>query len=170
MNGRTLVLGAGPHTVKREGDILCDINPYDNIDVVWDLNTVPWPWPDGSFDTINASHVLEHLEKSTFSLFFDECWRLLQPGGMLYLEVPDVGNADLAFSDPTHRQYFTVFSFLNYITVLGIKQHPWTVHHAWNPVFVRNQHGSLVMLLWPIPDELLDNETLLSLNLKFKSS
>lgn len=40
------------------------------------------------FDVINLSHVIEHIHDPTAIL--DACYRLLKPGGMLWLETPSI--------------------------------------------------------------------------------
>jgi SAM-dependent methyltransferase len=78
------------------------------IMAVWDLNDLPWPWHDNSFDSIVARSVLEHLKLNLVESL-DECWRILAPGGTLYLKLPH-WNADTAHSDPTHRWFFSLQS------------------------------------------------------------
>ncbi len=47
------------------------------------------PYGDGTVDTILAEHVLEHLDFSEESRVWPELARVLRPGGVLTLEVPD---------------------------------------------------------------------------------
>jgi predicted SAM-dependent methyltransferase len=70
------------------------------VDVTWDLNVLPWPWPDCSFDLIVACAVLEHLRLNLVESI-DECWRILRPGGMLHVKLPH-WQSDNSYSDPTH--------------------------------------------------------------------
>jgi Uncharacterized protein conserved in bacteria len=49
-----------------------------------------FPWKDGSACCVYASHVLEHLTKDTTSNFFTEAYRVLAPGGILRIVVPDL--------------------------------------------------------------------------------
>jgi len=48
------------------------------------------PFPDSSFDFVYHSHVLEHIEKSRASDFVFECVRVLKPGGILRVVLPDL--------------------------------------------------------------------------------
>lgn len=47
------------------------------------------PFPDGSFDIVTAKHVLEHTERPLAALA--EIRRVLRPGGVLLVVVPDAG-------------------------------------------------------------------------------
>ena len=79
-----------------------------HVDIAHDLNSVPWPWPDGSFDGIVAHSVLEHLE--SFYAFFDEAWRILRPRGTIEVIVPRWDHVNVAI-DPTHKRGYHVESF-----------------------------------------------------------
>ena len=78
------------------------------IAVVWDLNILPWPWPDNSFDLIVVRSVLEHLKLNLVESL-DECWRILRPKGQIFLKLPH-WKSDVAYWDPTHRWQFSVRS------------------------------------------------------------
>lgn len=78
------------------------------VDVAHDLNKLPWPWPDGSFDLIVAHSVLEHLVHDLV-VTLNECWRLLRPGGKLRLKLP-MWNSEISHRDPTHRWFFSTGS------------------------------------------------------------
>ena len=44
------------------------------------------PFPEGTFDTILCTEVLEHVPEP--SLILAECYRVVKPGGVLYVTVP----------------------------------------------------------------------------------
>jgi len=101
----TLNLGCG--NVILPGAVNHDIRRHrPEIDVVHDLNVLPWPWADESFDLIVAQAVLEHLQ-ITLIESMDECWRLLRPEGTLDLRVP-WWQSDSSYRDPTHRWFFSL--------------------------------------------------------------
>lgn len=70
------------------------------IDVVHDLDVLPWPWPDNAFRRIYAWAVLEHLHLTLLESL-NEAWRILQPGGVIQVKVPKAGYYT-AYRDPTH--------------------------------------------------------------------
>ncbi|MCF8144163.1 MAG: glycosyltransferase [Deltaproteobacteria bacterium] len=48
------------------------------------------PFPDGVFDAVYHSHLLEHLPKDHADEFLKECFRVIKPGGILRVVVPDL--------------------------------------------------------------------------------
>lgn len=63
------------------------------------------PFPDGSFDFIYCSHVLEHVVDDRQAL--TELWRVLRPGGQALLMVPLHGattSEDPSITDPMERE------------------------------------------------------------------
>lgn len=71
------------------------------IDVAWDLNQTPWPWPSNTFSRVNAWAVLEHLRLDLVESM-DEIWRILRPIGKVHIKVPR-HMTDRAYTDPTHH-------------------------------------------------------------------
>lgn len=57
--------------------------------VIADL-TKRFPWPDHSAECIYTSHTLEHFSREEGLHFLSECRRVLGPGGILRIIVPDV--------------------------------------------------------------------------------
>lgn len=71
------------------------------------------PLPDGSVDSISGFDFLEHLNRGNgssqneFIGFMSEAFRLLRPGGVLFLVTPAFPSP-AAFQDPTHVNFITV--------------------------------------------------------------
>ena len=71
------------------------LDGWDNVDIAdngggVDLSIFPWPFADESASEILASHIVEHFTKSDGRRFLQECYRVLMPGGALFLAVPDM--------------------------------------------------------------------------------
>jgi SAM-dependent methyltransferase len=48
------------------------------------------PYADSSFDVVYHSHLLEHFSKESAPVFLRECRRVLKPGGVIRVVVPDL--------------------------------------------------------------------------------
>jgi predicted SAM-dependent methyltransferase len=57
--------------------------------VCWNL-TRGIPFDDRTFDAVYHSHFLEHLDRAAALRFLGECWRVLKPGGILRIVLPDL--------------------------------------------------------------------------------
>ena len=96
---KKLNLGSGED--KKEGFINIDLNPLTEPDINHDLNQIPYPFKDNTFDEIVAFHILEHLDKPF--LIMKELHRILKPGGLLHIKVPHFSRG---FSHAEHKAGF----------------------------------------------------------------
>jgi SAM-dependent methyltransferase len=90
-----------------------------------DLEREPLPFPDAGFDAVFASHVLEHLREPL--ALTDECFRVLRPGGLLYLECPSTRSLWLP-SMPFARDAARSLSFYDDPTHVGRPHTPQSLH------------------------------------------
>jgi len=60
------------------------------------------PLPDDHAALVYSSHFLEHIPREQVAGFLTECWRILAPGGVLRLVLPDLENLCRAYL--THRE------------------------------------------------------------------
>lgn len=106
------VLNLGCGRKHLPGAVNLDVTPDTSPDVVHDLNRRPWPFPDDSFREVVALDVIEHLDDVIGSM--EEIHRVCRDGAVVRITLPhySCGNA---FTDPTHRHYFSYFSF-HYVT------------------------------------------------------
>lgn len=122
---RELLLGCGNSREKQVKWTGSD-GPFENVttldidqgcepDVVWDINNMPLPFDDDSFDEIHAYECLEHTGKQgDWKFFFDqfaELHRILKPGGVLVATVP-MWDSPWAWGDPGHTRVITRGSLL----------------------------------------------------------
>ncbi len=114
-----MLLGAGSRKEKglffvgREGFTALttlDFNADHSPDVVWDLEELPLPFEDESFDEIHAYEVLEHTgtqgDWKFFFAQFSDLWRILKPGGHLFVTCPSYKSM-WAWGDPSHKRVLT---------------------------------------------------------------
>lgn len=79
-----LDIGAGDS--QRPGWVTLDIT--DNCDLFWDLRR-GIPFPDNSVDVIYSSHLLEHMSYRDGLSLLREALRVLKPGGVVSVCVPN---------------------------------------------------------------------------------
>ncbi|MGH9897195.1 MAG: class I SAM-dependent methyltransferase, partial [bacterium] len=107
--GKLLRLNLGCGKDIRPGYVNHDVIRHcDGVDMVHDLRHLPWPWVDDSAEEIRAIDVLEHLPEVI--PIIDECWRVLHPGGVLHLSVPNYAH-ESAWPHTTHAYPFYLDSF-----------------------------------------------------------
>jgi len=108
---RVLEIGSGrrPYEAAPGEEVVhLDRRPLPHIEQVWDLEQVPYPFPDSSFDRVIALDVLEHLSGTVRVI--EELWRIARPGARLLVRVPHWASYR-AHRDPTHRAFFDEQSF-----------------------------------------------------------
>lgn len=93
-----------------------------------------WPYPNGAFEAIYSSHVLEHLTLHGAKVCLAESYRCLQPGGVLRISVPDL-DACIREYDPSRSMEWSISLFE------ATERHEKNMHH-----FMYN-FGSLQALL-----------------------
>ena len=85
---RYLNLGCGGRFHR--GWVNVDIVSSDPARVVQHNILESLPFDDSTFDAVYHSHVLEHLPRAAAPRFLAECRRVLRPGGVLRIVVPDL--------------------------------------------------------------------------------
>ncbi|NOR70222.1 MAG: methyltransferase domain-containing protein [Methylomarinum sp.] len=48
------------------------------------------PFPDSSYDVVYQSHLLEHFNKADVPKFLQECFRVMKPGAVIRIAIPDL--------------------------------------------------------------------------------
>ena len=79
-----------------------DFADIEGVDVVHNLTNFPYPFEDESVDVIHTSHFIEHLDGFERMKFFDECYRILKPGGKMR-HIHPYYKSVRAVQDPTHK-------------------------------------------------------------------
>ena len=94
------------------------------------------PLPDASVSVLYSSHMLEHLERSTARHFLGEVRRVLRPGGILRLAVPNLrlfvedyqatgdGDRFIARTELTKQRRDDLRGKLRYL-IAGERHHQW---------------------------------------------
>lgn len=99
---RRVNLGAGSDI--RAGFVNVDWAALPGVDIVHNLDVLPWPFEDASVDEIIANDIFEHVNDALG--FVNEIGRILKPGGVLRMRTCHWQHIN-AHTDPTHRRFPT---------------------------------------------------------------
>lgn len=102
MSLKKLNLGCG--TDFKDGWVNLDSAAISGVDVVHNVETLPLPFEDNSFEEILAQDILEHIE---YVPVLRDLHRILAPGGKIHIRVPHFTSKN-NFIDPTHKRQFSV--------------------------------------------------------------
>lgn len=144
-----IVLDVGCGENKQPGAVGMDMRPLPGVDIVHDLEELPWPLPDECCLSIIARHIVEHINphRGGFLRWMDECWRVLKFGGQLAIVTPHAFSVGFA-QDPTHCNmcnektwlYFDPINSADFAKVSGgdlygiYRPKPWAIRHLnWSP-------------------------------------
>ncbi len=92
-------LGCGAN--KQTGCFGVDARELPGVDLVWDLQSFPWPMPDRCARVVFMSHFWEHVNPQLTIQFMAEVHRICEPGAQVLIASPYA--AEFRFvQDPTH--------------------------------------------------------------------
>lgn len=119
-----LLVGCGTNRKKRlaypnrrewRDLVTLDMNEDHKPDVLWDLENMPLPFGDDTFEEIHAYDVLEHMGQQGDWRFFFKQWmefyRLLKHGGVFFGICPSP-DSPWAWGDPGHTRMLTPASLI----------------------------------------------------------
>ena len=105
------------------------------------------PFADSSFDAVYHSHLLEHFPKRYAPVFLQECFRVLKPGGIIRVAVPDL--------EQIARLYLDLLEKALQGDEEAQKRYDWIMLEMFDQM-VRNQPGGEMRNYWkqnPMPAE-----------------
>ncbi len=105
------------------------------------------PFGNASFDVIYHSHLLEHFSRSYAVDFMRECFRVLKPGGILRVVVPDLEQIVRCYLDNLEGSLTG--------DELSQKKYDWILLELFDQM-VRNESGGEMLAYWktnPMPAE-----------------
>jgi hypothetical protein len=94
------VLDVGCGSYKIPNSVGMDQFNLPNVDIIHDLNIIPWPIPSESYHKIVFSHSISHLQDIV--PIMNECHRILKKGGQIEIVAPHF-SSDNYNTDPTHN-------------------------------------------------------------------
>jgi SAM-dependent methyltransferase len=128
-----------PHCVN------IDKNETDITHVLWDLNIVPYPFPDNNFKRVYAQDIIEHLDNVITVV--DEVHRLLKVDGEFHIRTA-AWDTEQSYTDPTHKHWFTIdsFDFFDPETHWG-SRYGWYTKLKWKILFKEFSGEELVFVM-----------------------
>jgi 2-polyprenyl-3-methyl-5-hydroxy-6-metoxy-1,4-benzoquinol methylase len=107
---------------------------------VCDIEAGPAPFPDGAFDLVYVSEIIEHCAHT--SAFLQELYRLTKPGGKMLLSTPNsafwpyrilglLGQTATEYQHPGHVRFFSKRSLATAITDAGFKIETLAARHMY---------------------------------------
>lgn len=117
------ILDIGCGTRKLHGSVGLDLLPLPGVDIVHNLDHMPWPLPDKQFRWVRAMDVLEHVDD--FIGCIQQLYRVLKPGGRLTIKMPFAGSVH-QHTDPTHRRGATSRTLDYFIPGTGLSKYSYT--------------------------------------------
>lgn len=100
-----LNIGCGNNILP--GWINLDISALPGVDIVHDVEKLPFPFFDEQFDEILCQDILEHVE---YVPILRDIYRIMKKGGALAIRVPHFTSKH-NFIDPTHKKMFSINTF-----------------------------------------------------------
>lgn len=94
--------------------------------ILWDLRK-GIPFPDKTFDGVYHCHVLEHIDREAAPAFLGQCYRVLKPGGILRIVVPDL--------EQLARHYVDILNHLPDQTTMA--EHTLAVEEMFDQMIIR---------------------------------
>lgn len=106
------------------------------------------PFCDRSVVEIKAHNILEHLGEE-FDFVMQECWRVMQDGGILDILVPGA-MSDGGMRDPTHKRHFMKSTF-DYFTPHRPKYHSYMDGFKWTVLELTGENdGTICVKMTPL--------------------
>ncbi len=94
------------------------------------------PYPDNSVDEIKAFHIIEHFHFFDVKSLLEEWFRVLKPGGRLYLETPDFLETCRSFVEGSPKMPIEEWRVLLYGHFFA---HPWVPGQTHKFLFTESQ-------------------------------
>lgn len=100
VNSKLLLdVGCGPYLA--DGYVGMDKRKLPGVDIVHDLEVIPWPLENDICHVVKMTNIVEHIKPWLMFDVINEVWRITKPQGVLLISTPYAGSY-LYWQDPTH--------------------------------------------------------------------
>jgi predicted SAM-dependent methyltransferase len=138
----------GCGTMLKAGWLNTDLwpGPWATPDIALDVSR-PFPFDTDSVTEIYSEHMFEHLDyPDAVSLFLSECYRVLEPGGVLTIGVPDLDFHQDLYEQRMKASPLTVEMKPNYIFGHPLEALNHVFHQQGEHKFLYNETYLLTLL------------------------
>lgn len=118
-------LNAGCGRDIKDGWLNLDKKKLPGVNIVHDVEKLPLPFKEETFDEIVCQHVLEHTE---YTAVLQDMHRVLRKGGSITIRVPHF-TSKYNFIDPTHKKMFSISTFEFFIKDSRFKRDYYFSYH-----------------------------------------
>jgi len=107
---------------KIKGSVGIDKRSAPHVDVVHDLNKIPYPFDDNEFDRVEMSNIIEHLDNPLEVM--NEIYRISMNGAVIRVITPHY-SSHLSYGDMEHKHHigYSAFLSLQETGLIKIKRH-----------------------------------------------
>ena len=119
---KSIIIDLGCGQNKNLNAIGIDKVAFKGVDLVWDLETTPYPLPSECATILIASHVVQQLKPWLFVDIMNEWWRLLKPEGELMISTPYAGSFGF-YQDPNNIKGFNEATWAYFDPLENIYSH-----------------------------------------------
>jgi predicted SAM-dependent methyltransferase len=123
---RPLRLNFGCGTSRLEGWINVDLIGLP-VDLSWDIRR-PLPFEEDTVEAIFHEHVFEHIDAYRGYHFLKECHRILKPGGVMRMVLPDAARYLASYFDPEHK-FLNVWRAERFTPMLAVQEEFYSFGH-----------------------------------------
>ena len=102
------ILDVGCGRAKHAGSVGIDWVPGPGVDIVYDLNKIPWPIEDNTFDEIICQDMIQLLDNVVKMM--EEMHRIGKAQAIIKIRTPHFSHPN-SFRDPMHKWHFTIDTF-----------------------------------------------------------
>ena len=130
-------LDCGSGNFPASGYVHLDKRKLPHVDIVWDVEHIPWMVVSESYCEVRMSHLIEHIKPWLTIEIIDECWRVLKKNGLLRISAPYATSPGF-YADPTHcnqiSERWVEYFDPDYPLYTVYSPKPWKVtKNEWNP-------------------------------------
>ena len=142
MNRKYINIGCG--SIHHPKWINLDVSPVDPEVLKVDI-TKGLPFLSNSVDACYNSHVLEHIDRNDAKQFIADCFRVLKPGGIIRIVVPDL--------EKITREYLRILDFYSREGQLSDFEYDWILLEMYDQTVRDKSGGKMATFLKNVNDE-----------------